>query len=133
MDGFRILTNRRRAIIALVHTIVFFAIALVQLALAHPAPHFALHAATTVASSVMVTIYFIVTTVLLVLFGVSRNATERLYFALCASSASFGLMRAVFGDPPLHFAQYLRVAMLFCAVLVGTLIARTHSAETVAD
>jgi hypothetical protein len=129
MDGFRILTNRKRAIVALVHTIVFLAIAMVQLALGHPTPRFALHASTTFASSIMVTIYFVVTAVLLALFSMSRNTTERLYFALCASSASFGLMRAVFGDPPLHFAQYVRVAMLSCAVLTGMLIMRMNSGE----
>jgi hypothetical protein len=130
---FRILSNRRRAIIALVHTVAFMALAMVQLALGHPTPHFVLHASTTDGSIAMVTIYFIVTTVLIVLFVYSRAQVERLYFALCASSASFGLMRSVYGDPPLHFAQYMRVAMLFCAVLAGTMIVRMHSGQVAAD
>lgn len=127
MDGFRILTNRKRAIVALVHTVVFLAIALVQLALSRPTPHFALHASTTVSSAIMVGIYSIVTAALLLLFRISRGFRERLYFALCATSASFGLLRAVYGDPPMHFAHYFRVLMLSCAVLVGTVIVHSHS------
>ncbi len=128
MDGFRILTNRRRAMIALVHTVFFLAIAVVQLALSRPTPRFALHTQTTAGSAIMVSIYLIVTAVLLILFGVSRAMIERLYFALCASSASFGLLRAVYGDPPMHFAHYFRVLMLSCAVFVGFAILRVHSA-----
>jgi hypothetical protein len=127
MDGFRILTNRKRTIIALVHTVVFLAIAIVQLALSRPTPHFKLHASTTISSAIMVAIYLTVTTALLLLFRVSRCFNERLYFALCATSASFGLLRAVYGDPPMHFAHYFRVLMLSGAVLVGTLILRSHS------
>ncbi len=133
MDGFRILTNRRRTIIALVHTVFFLAIALVQLALSRPTPRFVLHAPSTVGSAVMVGIYFIVTTVLLVLFSVCRAMIERLYFALCASSACFGLLRAVFGDPPMHFAHYFRVLMLSFAVFIGFAILRTHSAAVISE
>ncbi len=129
MDGFRILTNRRRTIIALVHTVFFLAIAVVQLALSHPTPRFALHAQTTPGSAIMVSIYLMVTAVLLILFGVSRVMFERLYFALCASSASFGLLRAVYGDPPMHFAHYFRILMLSFAVFVGFAILRAHSAS----
>ena len=127
MDGFRILTNRRRTIIALVHTIFFLAIAIIQLALSHPTPRFMLHAHSTTSSAIMISIYFIVTTVLLVLFAVSRAIIERLYFALCASSASFGLLRFVFGDPPMHFANHFRVLMLSAAALVGFVILRVHA------
>jgi formate-dependent nitrite reductase membrane component NrfD len=132
MDGFRILTNRRRAIIALVHTVIFLAIAIVQLALSRPTPNFKLHASTTVSSAIVIGIYFTVTAILLLLFRISRVFNERIYFALCATSASFGLLRAVYGDPPMHFAHYFRVLMLSCAVLVGTLILRSHS-EIAAD
>jgi hypothetical protein len=127
MDGFRILTNRRRTVIALVHTVVFLAIAVVQLALSRPTPHFQLHASTTLSSAIMVGIYFAVTAVLLLLFRISRCFNERIYFALCATSASFGLLRAVYGDPPMHVAHYFRVVMLSGAVLVGILILRSHS------
>lgn len=133
MEGFRILTNRRRTIIALVHTIFFLAIAIVQLALSHPTPRFVLHASTTAGSAMMVTIYFCVTAALLILFRISRPMIERLYFVLCASSASFGLLRSVYGDPPVHFANYVRVLMLSCAVFVGFIILRTYSPGIVAD
>jgi hypothetical protein len=127
MDGFRILTNRRRTIVALIHTVVFLAVAVLQLALSRPMPRFALHAPTTVSSTIMVGIYSIVTVALLLLFRISSGFRERLYFALCATSASYGLLRAVFGDPSMHFAHYFRVLMLSCAVLVGTVILRSHS------
>ncbi len=127
MDGFRILTNRRRTIIALAHTVLFLAIAVIQLALSHSTPRFMLHAHSTVSSAIMVSIYFIVTTVLLVLFAISRAMIERLYFALCASSASFGLLRSVFGDPPMHFANHFRVLLLSAAALVGFVILRVHA------
>lgn len=132
MDGFRILTNRRRTIIALVHTVFFLAIAVIQLALSHPTPRFMLHAHSTVNSAIMVSIYFTVTTVLLVLFAISRAMIERFYFALCASSASFGLLRSVFGDPPMHFANHFRVLMLSAATLVGLILLRMY-AGIVAD
>ncbi len=133
MNGFRILSNRKRTVVALVHTVVFLAIAIVQLALSRPTPEFKLHAASTLASGIMVSVYFIVTTVLLVLFRMSRGTIERLYFALCATSASFGLLRAVYGDPPMHFAHYFRVLMLSCAVLAGTFILRSHFRMIAAD
>ena len=52
---------------------------------------------------------------------------ERAYFTLCACSASFGLLRTVFGDSSLPAAQYLRVILLSSAVAVGGLIVRTFS------
>jgi len=59
------------------------------------------------------------------LVSISRCAKERLYFALCASSATFGLLRTIFGDVNLPAAQYLRVAMLTSAVAVGAWILRS--------
>jgi hypothetical protein len=44
---------------------------------------------------------------------------------LCASSATFGLVRATFGDRAVPAAQYLRVTMLTSAVLVGIWIFRS--------
>ena len=77
-------------------------------------------------------IYLIVTAVLLVLLRFSACARERLYFAFCAASAVFGLVRIVLGDPVLH-ANVLRVLLLLCAVVLGTAILRTHSALPVAE
>ncbi len=126
MDRFAIINNRKRAIIALIHSIFFLGVAGVQLAISHAAP-FALHSEKVIAGAILLAIYVIVTTVLLVLLRFSRCAKERLYFALCAASAGFGLVRILLGDPVLH-ANILRVLLLFCAVVIGTGILRTHSA-----
>ena len=131
MDSFSILTNRKRAIIALVHTIIFLGVAALQTALSH-AKAFALHGDKVTGGIVLLTIYSIVTTVLLVLLRHATHASERLYFALCATSAGFGLLRVLLGDPALH-AGVLRVFLLSCAVVVGTVILRTHSTPPVAE
>jgi hypothetical protein len=46
---------------------------------------------------------------------------------LCTSSATFGFLRAIFGDTALPVAQYMRVIMLSSAVAVGFLILRSFS------
>ena len=56
-----------------------------------------------------------------------------MYFALCASSATFGLLRTIFGDSALPLAQYLRVIMLTSAVAVGMLIFRSFSRPVTED
>jgi len=80
---------------------------------------------------VLLSIYIIVTTVLLVLLRYATHSSERLYFALCATSAAFGLVRILLGDPALH-AGVLRVFLLSCAVVVGLLILRLHSPQPLA-
>jgi hypothetical protein len=69
-----------------------------------------------------------VASILAWLVSLARCAKERVYFALCASSATFGLLRAIFGDTSLPAAQYLRVIMLTSAVVVGAWIFRSFSA-----
>ena len=126
MDRFAIITNRKRAIIALVHSVFFLGVAGLQLAVSH-AEAFSIHREKIAGSIVLLTIYVIVTTVLLVLLRYSHCAKEKLYFAFCAASAAFGLVRILLGDPVLH-ANVARVLLLFCAVLIGTVILRNHSA-----
>jgi hypothetical protein len=126
MDRFAIITNRKRAIIALVHSVFFLGVAGLQLAVSH-AEAFSIHREKIAGSIVLLTIYVIVTTVLLVLLRYSHCAKEKLYFAFCAASAAFGLVRILLGDPVLH-ANVVRVLLLFCAVLIGTVILRNHSA-----
>lgn len=135
MDRFVILTNRKRAIVALVHSIVFLMIALYGVVTTvRP-----LHMTSPVSAWVLATIYLIVSAVLLVLTGVSGNVSERLYFGFCTVSAAFGLLRQLFGDPLMHGAVYVRVVMLACAVVTGLLILRRYqlplpeSAPSVAD
>lgn len=125
MNSFAILNSRKRAIIALIHTVVFLCVAALQTALSH-ASAFSLHGDKVVGGIVLLTIYTIVTTVLLILLRMAGHATERLYFALCATSAAFGLVRVLLGDPALH-AGVLRVFLLSCATVVGFVILRTHS------
>lgn len=131
MKSFGILTNRKRAIIALIHTVLFLCIAALQTALSH-ASAFSLHGNKVVGGVVLLTIYTVVTTVLLILLNAADCATEKLYFALCATSAGLGFLRILLGDPVLH-AGVLRVLLLSCAVVVGTFILRTHSVATVAE
>lgn len=126
MDRFAIINNRKRAIIALIHSVLFLGVAGVQLAISHAVP-FSLRGEKVVGGIILLTIYVIVTTVLLVLLRFSSCTKERLYFAFCSASAGFGLVRIWLGDPVLH-ANVLRVLLLFCAVMIGTGILRTHSA-----
>ena len=125
MTSFAILNSRKRAMIALIHTIVFLCVASLQTALTH-ASAFSVHRDKVVGGVVLLAIYTIVTTVLLILLRMASHATERLYFAFCATSTAFGLLRVLLGDPALH-AGVLRVFLLFCATLVGLIILRAHS------
>lgn len=125
MDRFAIINNRKRAIIALIHSVFFLGVAAVQLAISHAQP-FSVRREKVVAGTVLLIIYVIVTTVLLILLRFSSCTKERLYFGLCAASAAFGLVRILLGDPVLH-ANVLRVLLLGCAVVIGTGILRTHS------
>ena len=125
MDRFAIINNRKRAVIALVHSIFFLGVAAVQLAISHALP-LSLRGERAMAGMILLAIYLMVTTVLVVLLRFSACTRERLYFALCAASAAFGLVRIVLGDPVLH-ANVLRVLLLFGAVVVGSGILRSHS------
>lgn len=127
MESFSILNSRKRAIVALVHSIVFLAVAGIQAAVSHAEP-LAIHGSRATSGLILLAIYVVVTTVLLLLLKASDCTKEKLYFALCAGSASFGLLRIVMGDQVLH-VNLMRVLLLGSAVLVGMLILRTHSAR----
>jgi hypothetical protein len=129
MDRFAIITNRKRAVIALAHSVFFLVVAALQLALSRAAA-FSLHGEKATAGIILLAIYTIVTTVLLILLWASECTKEKLYFAFCASSAAFGLVRILLGDPVLH-ASWARVFLLGCAVLTGALILRGHSPSSV--
>lgn len=116
-----VITNKKRAIVALVHSIAFLG-----LAIAMYKPPKAIAFATT-ASTIMTVVYFIVTSILLWLALASRVQRERLYFGLCATSAGFGLLRMVVASPMLAtLAVYVRVSMLGMAVIVGIGLLRAH-------
>jgi hypothetical protein len=125
MNEFSILTNRKRALIALVHSLVFLGVAMHGFASPKAGivpPGFA-----ATSDMILIAIYLVVASILAWLVSISRGAKERVYFALCASSATFGFLRTVFGDAALPVAQYLRVIMLTSAVAVGVWIFRSFS------
>jgi hypothetical protein len=127
MRGFSILTNRKRAIVALIHSIVFLLIAFRQMIAATPAAGVWLPSSVSTGTWVLCGIFTIVSAILLWLFAISRGWIERLYFGMCTVSASSGLLRTAFGDQAFHAGLYIRVVMLISAVLVGLLIVRLHS------
>jgi hypothetical protein len=124
MNDFGVLTNRKRALVALIHSVVFLGIA--THGFASPKSG-VIHGTGAGGDFALILIYLVVASILAWLVGISRCMRERLYFALCTCSASFGLLRSVFGDSTLPVAQYMRVIMLSSAVAVGILIVRSFS------
>ena len=123
MNDFGVLTNRKRAFIALIHSVVFLGVALHGFL----SPKGGVLHGSGIGDLVLIGIYLVVASILAWLVSISRCARERLYFGLCASSATFGLLRTTFGDAAIPPAQYLRVVMLSSAAAVGWLIARSFS------
>ena len=132
MNRYAILTNRKRALIALVHSIFFMLVALMSFLGQPKAGLFFAHSKPA-SDWAMLGIYLVVSTILLILVRVSSCSRERLYFAFCATSASFGLLRILLGDAHLFVAQYVRVGMLACAVLTGYIILRGHSETSIRE
>jgi hypothetical protein len=131
MNRYSVLTNRKRAVIALVHAVFFFFVALAGLSgpPAIPPLTLALARQSHFAPSLGITaVYLVVTSILVWLVRVSVAAREKLYFAFCASSAGTGLLRALFGDTSLHAGAFVRAVMLACAIVICTVIWRSHPA-----
>ena len=101
MNDFGVLNNRKRALIALIHSLVFLGIAMHGFL--RPRLEFCCGSGAT-GDFVLIGIYLVVASILAWLVSIARCAKERVYFALCASSATFGLLRTIFGDAafPLH-------------------------------
>jgi len=131
MQDFAIITNRKRAKIALIHSVIFFLIALRGAASAAVVSPILAKGPVPVSTLVLFAIYLIVSTVLIVLARFSRCTRERLYFVFCATSATIGLLRYLFGDPTVHLGLYLRVLMLACSVFTGIVILRGHEPVSV--
>jgi hypothetical protein len=133
METYGILNNRKRAIIALVHTFVFLGIAMMGLSsrpkkgLLYPQHAF------TAGNISIFCVYLIVTSVLLTLARYSRCTRERIYFAFCSGSAAVGLLRAIVGDPVAHVGPVARVALLTTAAVVGFGIFAAHSSTAVPE
>jgi hypothetical protein len=127
MGGFSILTNRKRAIVALVHSVVFLLIAVRQMIAAQPAAGIWVSSNVSRGTWVLCGIFAIVSAILLWLLLISRGWMEKFYFGLCTVSATSGLLRIAVGDQAFHAGLYIRVVMLVSAALVGLLIVRMHS------
>lgn len=127
METYGILNNRKRAIIALVHSIVFLLIAVAGLASAPKSGLFYPERAFTGDNIAIFCVYLIVSSVLLILTRYSRCLRERAYFAFCSASASVGLLRAIVGDPVPHVGPVARVLLLATAVWIGFAILSVHS------
>lgn len=124
MNDFGVLNSRKRVVIALIHTFVFVGVALHGFA--SPKTGILREPGTT-GDFVLIGIYLVVASILAWLVTISRCLRERIYFVLCATSATFGLLRTIFGDTTLPIAQYMRVIMLSSAIAVGFLMFRTFS------
>src|ERR1700745_1441409 len=106
MRHFGVLTNRKRAVIALIHSLVFLGVA----ASGFVSPKVGiLHGNGTTGDFVLMGIYLIVSSILFWLITISRPVVERVYFAVCAISALSGLLRTIVGDHAAPPAQYIRV------------------------
>lgn len=127
MQDYAILTNRKRAVIALIHSIAFALIAARSAAATTSVHPIWISDSAPFSSFAILTIYIVVSSVLIQLARVSRIAREKLYFAFCASSASLGLLRTIFGDHNLPSVRFLRLGMLLCALGIGVVIVRSHS------
>lgn len=134
MDLYGILNSRKRAVIALAHSLVFLAIAVAGL---HGAPKSGVlypERAFTAPRIAILCVYLIVTSVLAVLARYSRCVKERAYFAFCTASAGVGVLRALFGDPVPYVGPIARVLLLGTAVAIGFSILNAHSqAEAVPE
>ena len=124
MNEFGVLTNRKRTLIALIHSVIFLAIAIHGFL----APKYGILRGSAAAGDfILIGIYLIVACILLWLVSLSRGVLERAYFLLCAGSATSGLARTIFGDSTIPPAQYLRVIFLSSAVVLGVFMLRSLS------
>jgi hypothetical protein len=133
MNDYSILTNRKRAIIALIHSVFFLVVAAIGIT-SSPSPPIWLHLHNGfTAALAMLIIYLVVSSILWILTRVSRCSLERFYFGFCSLSASVGLLRSIFGDPRMHLAIFIRVLLLTCAVITGLVILKEQSEPELAE
>ena len=124
--GYAILNSRKRALIALVHTVFFMLLATWQSLGAPRSASLLWHRDASVIAGGIV--YCIVTSVLVWLLAISASARERMYFGLCAASAATALVRMFVGEVNVPGGGVARVVMLGCAAVVGVAILREHAA-----
>ena len=119
MRGAVLLNTRKRIIVALAHSVAFLALASF---VTGPVRPFRMTAPPP--AWIMPAVFLLVSAILAALTAFSGASLERIYFAFCTTSAVFGLARQILGDPPMHVAVYIRIAMLSCAVATGILMLR---------
>ena len=124
---FSILNSRKRALIALIHSIFFLGLATRDLAVNARLAGAIGVPRVSVGNLVLAGVYLVVSGVLITLLRYSRGLLERLYFGFCAASATSGLVRAVAGDTNFAAGRFLRVGMLVAAVCTGFVLLRIHS------
>ena len=86
MGGFSILTNRKRATVALVHSVVFLLIAVRQMVAATPAAGVWSPSTVRPGTWILCGIFVIVPSILLWLLIISTGWMEKFYFGLCTVS-----------------------------------------------
>jgi len=126
MGGFSILTNCKRSVVALVHSMVFLCIAVRQMVAADPSAGIWVPSAVRAGTWILCGVFAAVSAILLWLLIISRGWMERFYFGFCTVSAGSGLLRTAAGDQAFHAGLYIRVVMLVSAVAVGLMIVRKH-------
>jgi hypothetical protein len=131
MPAFAVLTNRKRALVALIHAAAFFGLAIRDFAVSSRLSGILTAAPGMTRSVVFAVVYLVVSSVLAYLLIISKCAGEQVYFAFCTASASTGLLRAIAGDSAFPAGQYLRMGLLACAVLTAVLIVKAYSSSTV--
>lgn len=127
MVTFSILTNRKRAVVALVHSLVFLLVAVGQMVAANPVAGIWTPSTVSTGTWILCGMFAVVSSILAWLLLISRGWMEKFYFGFCTVSAASGLLRTAAGDQAFHVGIYIRVVMLLSAVVVGLLIVRTHS------
>ena len=126
MNDYAILSNRKRAVIALVQSGFFLLFALISF-LGRPKAGLLFSQNKPARDLAQLAMYAVITTSLVTFVRASKALGERLYFAFVAASAGFSFLRSLFGDARFQVAQYGRAGMLICAVLTGCIILRRHS------
>ena len=82
MKAFGVLANRKRAVIALIHSIVFLGIAFHGFVSPKAG---VLHRSGATGDFILIAIYLVVASILVWLVSISRSLVERAYFALAVS------------------------------------------------
>jgi len=131
MPAFAILSNRKRAMVALIHTAAFLGLAVRDFVVSARLSGILAASTGTTRSRIFAVVYLIVCAILAYLLIISRCAAEQVYFAFCTASAGTGVVRALAGDAAFPSGQYVRMALLGCAVLAGVVILKVHSSPTI--